>query len=143
MRRVLVLLLVFPLLLAACGGSGDTTVPDPPSATVFESSGSQQVDALIADWRTAAWEQMAADGVKAESKQEKVFQTTAGLADVDKFYNELTTKGWVRLQRMPGLKGDVLLSGYEHGTTSLVVGAVDASKYGGSGVVIYTLKGTK
>jgi hypothetical protein len=143
MRRILFLLLLVPLVLTACGGGGDTTVPPPPAATPFESSGSAQVDALVADWRTAAWEQMAADGVKPETKVEQVYQSTATLADVEKAYADLTNKGWIKLPRMPGLQGDVLLTGYEHGTTALVVGAVDASKFGGQGVVIYTLKGTK
>jgi hypothetical protein len=142
MRRILMLLLL-SFVLAACGGGGDTTVPEPPSSRPFESSGSQQVDALVADWRTVAWEQMAADGVKPESKVEQVYQSTASLAEIDTFYGELTTRGWYRLARMPGLRGDVLLSGYENGVTSLVVGAVDASKFGGEGVVIYTLKGAK
>lgn len=44
---------------------------------------------------------------------------------------------------MPGLQGDVLLDGYEHGTTALVIGAIDASKFGGEGIVVYTLRGTK
>lgn len=142
MRRMLVLLLILPLLLSACGG-GDTTVPDPPASTPFESSGSPQVDAAIADWRTSAWEAMAADGVKPETKEERVFQSTASLAEIDAFYGELTTNGWWRLQRMPGLSGNVLLSGFETGTTALVIGAIDASQYGGEGTVIYTLKGTK
>lgn len=143
MRRVIVLVLLMPLVLAACGGGGDTTVPAPPASQPFESSGSEQVDALIADWHEAAWAAMAADGVKAESKVEAVYQSTASLADIETFYQDLTTKGWHRLSRVPGAEGDLMLSGFEHGTTALVVGAVDASAFGGSGVVIYTLKGTK
>ncbi|HWQ12739.1 MAG TPA: hypothetical protein VNL77_08065 [Roseiflexaceae bacterium] len=143
MRRILALLLIVSLFLAACGGGGDTTVPPPPASRPFESSGSEQVDALVAEWRTVAWEQMVADGVKPETKEERVYLSTASLAEIDRFYGELTAKGWYRLARMPGVKDDVLLNGYEHGATSLVVGAVDASKYGGQGVVIYTLKGTK
>jgi hypothetical protein len=142
MRRMLLALLLVPLFLSACGG-GDTTVPDPPAATPFESSGSEQVDAVIADWRTAAWDAMAADGVKPETKEEKIFQSSATLTEVDSFYGQLTSNGWWRLQRMPGLTGDVLLAGYEQGTTALVIGAIDATKYGGEGTVIYTLKGTK
>lgn len=143
MRRVLLLLLLIPLVLTACGGSSDTTVPTPPASSAFESSGSSQVDKLIASWREVGWAQMAADGVKAESKVEAIYQTTASLAEIDSHYQQLTNNGWHRLQRLPGVSGDVMLSGYEHGTTALVVGAVDASKFGGTGVVVYTLKGTK
>src|SRR5690606_35942538 len=143
MRRIYVgLLLLLPRVLTACGG-GDTTVADPPGARPFETSGSEQVDALIADWREVAWEAMLRDGVKPETKEEKIFLSTASLAEIQEHYESLTSNGWWRLQRMPGLSGDVLLTGYEHGTTSLVVGAVDASAYGGEGTVIYTLKGTK
>ncbi|MEN9938898.1 MAG: hypothetical protein RLZZ387_5477 [Chloroflexota bacterium] len=142
MRRVLVFLMLLPLLLTACGG-GDTTVADPPASQPFAGSESEQVNGLVEDWQRVAWEEMAADGVKPETKEEKIYQSTASLADIEKFYGELTTKGWYRLNRMPGLQGDILLAGYEHGTTALVVGAIDASKHGGEGVIIYTLKGTK
>lgn len=143
MRRIVILLLLLPLVLTACGGSGDTTVAPPPASATFERSGSDQVDALIGQWREAAWAQMAADGVKPETKVEAVYQSTASLAEISTHYDQLTNNGWHRLQRLPGVTGDLLLSGYEHGTTALVVGAVDASKFGGSGVVVYTLKGTK
>jgi hypothetical protein len=141
MRRYLALLLLMPLFLTACGG-GDITVPDPPAAQPFTSS-SPQVDAIIEEWRTVAWEAMAADAVKPETKVEAVFQSTASLEDIETHYGTLTTRGWWRVRTMPGLQGDVLFAGYEQGTTAIVIGAIDASKFGGEGTVIYTLMGTK
>jgi hypothetical protein len=141
MRRFLALILILPVLLTACGG-GDITVPEPPAAQPFASS-SPEIDAIIAEWRTAAWDAMLADAVKPETKVEAVYQSSASLNDIDSHYSGLTSRGWWRVRTMPGLQGDVLLAGYEQGTTALVVGALDASKFGGTGTVIYTLKGTK
>jgi hypothetical protein len=44
---------------------------------------------------------------------------------------------------MPGVQGGVFLDGFEIGSTTFVVCAVDATQLGGTGVVVYTVKGTK
>lgn len=143
MWRMLTLALVALVMLTACGG-GDTTVTAPPSSRPYESSGSEQVDAIIAAWQTAALEEMRKDAVKEETLAEAIYVVDDGtLQDVHNHYLALTQNGWWHLKRMPGLQGDVLLDGFEHGTTALVVGAIDASKFGGDGIVVYTLKGTK
>lgn len=143
MWRMLTLALVALVMLTACGG-GDTTVVAPPSARPYESSGSEKVDTIIAAWKTAALEEMRKDAVKEETLAEEIFIVDDGtLQDVQNHYMALTQNGWWHLKRMPGLQGDVLLDGFEHGTTALVVGAIDASKFGGDGIVVYTLKGTK
>lgn len=143
MWRIVALVALALFTLTACGG-GDTTVPPPPQSRPFESSGSEKVDAIIAGWKTVALEEMRKDAVKEESLAEAVYIVdNSTLEDVHKHYAALTNNGWWHLPRMPGLQGDVLLDGYEHGTTALVVGAIDASKFGGQGIVVYTLKGTK
>lgn len=141
--RIVAITLVALLTLAACGG-GDVTVPPPPNAQPFESSGSPKVDQIIAAWRNIAVEEMKKDAVKEETLVEAIFIIADGsLEDVQNHYMALTQNGWWHVRRMPGLQGDVLLDGYEHGTTALVIGAVDASKFNGSGIVVYTLRGTK
>lgn len=141
--RIVAITLVALLTLAACGG-GDVTVPPPPNAQPFESSGSPKVDQIIAAWRNVAVEEMKKDAVKEETLVEAIFIIADGsLEDVQNHYMALTQNGWWHVRRMPGLQGDVLLDGYEHGTTALVIGAVDASKFNGSGIVVYTLRGTK
>jgi hypothetical protein len=123
---------------------GDVTVPPPPNAQPFESSGSPKVDQIIASWRSVAIEEMKKDAVKEETLVEEIFIIDNGsLADVQNHYMALTQNGWWHVRRMPGLQGDVLLDGYEHGTTALVIGAIDASKFNGKGIVVYTLRGTK
>jgi hypothetical protein len=120
------------------------TVPPPPNAQPFESSGSSKVDQIIASWRSVAIEEMKKDAVKEETLVEEIFIIDNGsLADVQNHYMALTQNGWWHVRRMPGLQGDVLLDGYEHGTTALVIGAIDASKFNGKGIVVYTLRGTK
>lgn len=141
--RIVAITLVALLTLAACGGR-DVTVPPPPNAQPFESSGSPKVDQIIAAWRNVAVEEMKKDAVKEETLVEAIFIIADGsLEDVQNHYMALTQNGWWHVRRMPGLQGDVLLDGYEHGTTALVIGAVDASKFNGSGIVVYTLRGTK
>ncbi len=141
--RVIAIVILSLLALTACGG-GDVSVPPPPNAQPFESSGSPKIDQIIEAWKSVAIEEMRNDAVKEESLVEAIFIIKDGsLEDVHNHYAALTQEGWWHLKRMPGLQGDVLLDGYEHGTTALVIGAIDASKFGGSGIVVYTLKGTK
>lgn len=146
MRRTLLSLLVLVFALSACGASGDTTVALPPEATkVTESVEVKEIDAIITEWKKVAPEQMKLDAVKPETIEEVIYTSPSTLADVQSYYNNLvTTKGWFAVKKMTNLQSDqVVLLGYEHGTTALVVGAIDASKFGGTGVVVYTLKGTK
>jgi hypothetical protein len=145
MRRTLLSLVALTLLLSACAAQGDTKVDLPPQATkIAESTNNAKIDALLAQWKQGATEQFKADAVKTETIEENVYSTSSTLADVQTYYNSLMAKGWVPVKKMTNTKNDqVLLLGYEHGTTSLVIGAVDASKLGGSGVVVFTLKGNK
>jgi hypothetical protein len=149
MRRVLLLLMTTMLMLTACA-AGDTTVAPPPQAEkVTESVGNTEIDQILGQWKDSAQAAMKGDAVKPETIVEEIYTTPASLTDVKKYYNTLTTKGWYPVRKMS--VGDtaenpndtVLLLGYEHGTTALVVGALDATKFGGTGVVVYTLKGTK
>jgi hypothetical protein len=146
MRRTLLSLVVLVFALSACGATGDTKVDLPPKATkVSESVNIKEIDTIITQWKTVASEQMKADAVKAETLEEIVYTAPSTLTDVQTYYNNLvTTKGWRAVKKMTNLQNDqVTLLGYEHGTTSLVVGAIDATRFGGTGVVVYTLKGTK
>ena len=131
------------LVLAGCGGTpADTTVGDPPQSKVIEASGTAQIDKLVADWKTVVPASMKEQLVK-DPIEEKVYQSTASLEDIDAFYKKLTEKSWVVSPRMPGIQNGVLLTGYDIGSETLVVGAVDATQLGGTGVIVYTAKGTK
>lgn len=144
MRRVMTWSVVLlALVLAACGGTpADTTVGDPPQSKVIEASGNAQIDKLLADWKTAVPASMKDQLVK-DPIEEKVYQSNASLAEIDAFYKKLTEKSWIASTRMPGIQNGILLSGYDSGNTSLVIGAVDAKQLGGTGVIVYTAKGTK
>jgi hypothetical protein len=136
-------MMLLALLLAGCGGTpADTTVGDPPQSTVIEASGNAQVDKLVADWKTAVTASMKEQLVK-DPIEEKVYQSTASLQEIEAFYKTLTDKSWTVAPRMPGVQNGILLTGYDSGNTSLVVGAVDAKPLGGTGVIVYTAKGTK
>ena len=143
MRRVVMSIVLLALVLAGCGGTpADTTVTDPPQSKVIEASGNQQIDKLVADWKTAVPASMKEQLVK-DPIEEKVYQSDASLEEIDAFYKKLTEKSWIAAARMPGIQNGILLTGYDSGNTSLVVGAIDAKPLGGTGVVVYTAKGTK
>ena len=146
MRRVLVLLMLCALVLTSCGGStADTSVADPPKSSAFEKSDNAQVNAIVTGWQTQVPAEMANYAIKKESIEEKVYQSTASLQEISDYYHQLTdaSKGWTEVTRMPGLQDGFYLRGYDHGNVSLVIGAFDASKVGGQGVIVYTAKGTK
>ena len=135
--------LLLALVLAACGGTpADTTVGDPPQSKVIEASGNQQIDKLVADWKIAVPASMKEQLVK-DPIEEKVYQSNASLEEIDAFYKKLTENSWIESTRMPGIQNGILLTGYDSGNTALIVGAVDAKPLGGTGVIVYTAKGTK
>jgi hypothetical protein len=144
MRRVVLLAILLALVLAGCGGSpADTVVPDPPKSTPIEKSDNDKINTLLEGWKREVPAAMKAAGVK-DPIEQKVFRSTATLQEIADFYNQqLIQKGWHPSPRMPGIHDGVLLTGYEIGNTTLVIGAVDATQFGSSGVIVYMAKGTK
>jgi len=148
MRRVFFSLLLVALLLSACGGGTvDLTTTAPPNSTVVEQTGTAKVDAVLSDWRESVPPAMTKQAVKAETIQQKVYTTNTSLQDVQNYYTTTfkDKNGWYVASRSPGLDATqgVLIDTYENGLTSLVVGAIDATKFGGQGVIVYTATGNK
>lgn len=147
MRRVIFVALILVVVLTGCGGSAAIpAVPDPPKSTVFEQGDNQQINEFVARLKTQVPEEMKKQGVKDTAEQpivQQAYQSTASLQEIADFYKTLTQEGWTEDPKMPGIQDGVLITGYNHGNTTLVVNAVDASKFGGDGLVIYTVKGTK
>jgi hypothetical protein len=143
MRRVILVVALLALVLIGCGGPpADTTVGDPPQAKAIETTGNEKLDKIVADWKSSVPAVMKEQQVK-DPIEQKVYQSNASLQEIADFYKKLTEQSWVESPRMPGIQNGVLLTGYDSGNTTLVVGAVDAKPLGGTGVVIYTAKGTK
>jgi hypothetical protein len=145
MKRVAVLLVVFALALAGCGGAAaDTTVAAPPNATEYQKGTNAKLDALVEQLEAQAPQTMLSQGVQSETLEQKVYQSTATLQQIADFYGQqLPEAGWVKVRNMPGLQDGFFTDAYDHSTTHLTIGAVDATKLGGTGTVIYTAKGTK
>ncbi len=149
MRRVMLLAAVLLLVLTACGGAADSNLGAPPQSQPLTQSDNAKVRQVLDDWRTSVPEVLKAHGIKAETIVQETYSSTASLSEIATFYDQLTSKGWVRSNRLTAardasLENGVLLTGYDSGSVnSLVVGAFDASKLGGEGVVVYTAKGHK
>lgn len=144
MRRLaFMLLFTFALVLVGCGGSGDTTVTEPPQSTAIESTDNAKIDQLLADLRQTVPAEMQAQKVVPNTIEQHVYRSTASLDEIAAFYDQLTENGWRKIHRMPGLQDNILLSSYDNGNTSLIVTAFDAQALDGEGVIIYTAKGTK
>jgi hypothetical protein len=144
MRRIVLLLLLLSLVLAGCGGApADTTVEAPPQSEPFAESTNPKINEIISGWKSSVPATLQQYQIKPETIEEQVYESTASLEEVESHYAKLIEKGWYQVPRMPGIQEGTFLSGYESGTTTLVIGALDASQLGGSGVVIYTAKGSK
>jgi hypothetical protein len=144
MRRIVLFLVLISLVLAGCGGAAaDTTVEAPPQSQPVQELDSPQINEIISGWKSIVPATLEQYQIKPETIEEQVYESTASLAEVESHYEKLTEKGWYKVRRMPGIQEGTLLSGYENGTTTLVIGALDASQLGGSGVVVYTAKGNK
>jgi hypothetical protein len=136
-------LLVVTALLVACGGS-PAEVPSPlaPSDTL-------KVDNAAFNEITAGWEQQVSAGlevgmVKPETIVTDSYMTNSAIAEVVDYYNkQLGATGWTYRKRTPGLQDGVYIGGFEHGTTSLVIGAIDLDPYGATGTYVYVASGTK
>ena len=148
MRRVFLPLVLVGLLLTACGGGTvDLATAVPPNASVVQQTGNAEIDAILSSWRESVPSAMIDRAIKGDTIQQNVYTTDATVTDVQNYY--VTTfegkNGWSAAMRTPGLDAEqgVAIDGYEHGTTSLIIGAIDAAKYGGEGTVVYTVTGHK
>lgn len=148
MRRVFFPLVLVALLLSACGtGTADLAPVVPPNSTPIEQTGTAEVDQVLSQWRSNVPAAMTDRQIKSETIDQDVYRTTDSLESVQNYYQATFDgqNGWTRSARSPGLDATqgIAIEGYEHGTTSLVVGAIDASKFGGEGVFVYTATGHK
>src|SRR3712207_3217786 len=109
----LVFLLLFALVLASCGGSPpDTTVPDPPQATVIETIDNDTIGKIVEEWKSSVPAAMKSQQVQEASIEQKVYRSNASLQEIADFYRQqLPAKSWVESPRMPGLQDGVLLTG--------------------------------
>jgi hypothetical protein len=144
MRRIVLFLILISLVLAGCGGASDTTVAAPPQSQPVEELDSPQLNEIISGWKSSVPAVLQQNQIKPETIEEQVYESTASLEEVAGHYKKLTENGWYEVRRMPGIQEGTFLPGYEiGGVTTLVVGAFDASLVGGSGVIVYTAKGSK
>lgn len=142
MRRTLLTLVIAAFVMVGCGNTpSDTTIADPPLSTAFENRDNLQINQLIDGWKSEVPSEMKNQQIKADSIKEQVYQSTASLQEIAAFYGTLTDKGWHQSTNMPGLKDGIFISGYENGTTTLIVNAIDATTMGSTGIIIYTVKG--
>ncbi len=144
MRRIVLFLVLISLVLAGCGGApADTTVEPPPQSQPVEELDSPQLTEIINGWKSTVPATLQQYQIKPETIEQQVYASTASLEEIESHYKKLTEKGWHQVPRMLGVQEGTFLSGYEIGTTTLVIGALDASLLGDSGVIVYTAKGNK
>lgn len=148
MRRVVFPMLLVLLLLAACGGTAfDPATVVPPNSKPIEATDNPKIDGVLSSWKNSVPQAFEDRGIKADSIKQNAYLTTDSLDQIQTHYvNRFKDKdGWVASTRTPGLDAaqGVLIDGYDHGTSSLIVGAIDAAKYGGQGVIVYTATGDK
>ncbi len=146
MNSVRNVLLVFCALafLVSCGGSA-AVVPTALAKNDTAAPADPALEAIIAGWKAEAKVGLELGSVKPETIVEESYTSTAELSAVADYYNkQLGTSGWTFRNRTPGLNNDgFFLAGYEQGTQSLIIGAIDLAKFGGKGAYVYLLHGTK
>ncbi len=142
-RRVLLVVCALALLVA-CGG-GTATVPTALAKNDSPAAANAPLDAIIAGWKTEARAGLELGMVLPESIVEEAYTSSADLKAVDEYYNkQLGVSGWLFRKRTPGLNADgFMLSGYEQGNQALIIGAIDLTKFGGTGTYVYIVHGTK
>lgn len=137
------LLVLGVALLTACGGSAPV-IPTPHNKVDGAQISDAALQKVIAGWQKDAKEGLVVGMVKAETIVEEPYQSSAALNDIADYYNkELGTNGWTYRQRTPGLQDGFFLGAYEHGNMSLVLAAIDLTKFSGTGTYVYIVHGTK
>ncbi|NBU64641.1 MAG: hypothetical protein EBS29_09100 [Chloroflexia bacterium] len=131
------------VFLVACGG-GSVVIPDPISKVDAKEISNATVKGIVTEWQSTARKGLETGAVKPETIVETIYQSSADLTAVADYYNKaLGTGGWTYKTRTPGLQDGFFLSAYEHGNKSLVIGAIDLSKFAGAGTYVYVLSGDK
>ncbi len=131
------------VFLVACGG-GTVVIPEPISKVDAKEISNPTVNSLVGEWQSTARKGLETGAVKPETIVQTMYQSSADLKAVADYYNKvLGTDGWVYKTRTPGLQDGFFLSAYEHGNKSLVIGAIDLTKFAGSGTLVYVLSGDK
>ena len=159
MQRVLLFGLTLVFGLTACGGGvpDDTSIAEPPDSTeITELSEieNSEVRAIVEGWQNEVPNVMLGREVLQETIEQKVYISDEDIEDIATFYEQELREGdprWRRVEGMPGLQEDLglLLTGYDigggigGGIVSVTIGAIDTAEFGDSGVVIYTVKGSK
>lgn len=137
------LLVLGMAFLTACGGSAPV-IPTPLSKVDGASISDAALQDVIKTWQTNAKDGLVLGTVKAETIKEEPYQSSESLTAVVDYYNkELGTGGWTFRKRTPGLQSGFFLGAYEHGNTTLVIGAIDLTKFAGNGTYVYIVHGTK
>jgi hypothetical protein len=142
--RIVLLVVCALALLVACGGSA-ATVPTALAKNDSPAAASAPLEAIITGWKTEARAGLELGSVLPESIVEEAYTSSADLKAVDEYYNkQLGAGGWLYRKRTPGLNADgFMLSGYEQGNQALIIGAIDLTKFGGTGTYVYIVHGTK
>ena len=131
------------VFLVACGG-GAVVIPDPISKVDTTEIRDATVKSVVSEWQSTARKGLETGTVKPETIVETIYQSSADLNAVADYYNKaLGTGGWTYKTRTPGLQEGFFLAAYENGNKSLVIGALDLTKFAGNGTYVYVLSGDK
>jgi hypothetical protein len=130
------------LFLVACGGTA--VIPDSISKIDSKEISDATAKSIVSEWQSTARKGLETGAVKPETIVETTYQSSADVKAIADYYNKaLGTGGWTYKTRTPGLQDGFFLAAYEHGVTSLVIGALDLSKFSGTGTYVYVLSGDK
>lgn len=131
------------VFLVACGG-GTVVIPDSISKVDTAEISDTTVKSIVSEWQRTARKGLETGTVRPETIVETIYQSSADIDAVADYYNKaLGTGGWTYKTRTPGLQDGFFLAAYENGNKSLVIGALDLTKFAGNGTYVYVLSGDK
>lgn len=131
------------VFLIACGG-GTIVIPEPISKVDGQEISDSTIKTVVSEWQRTARKGLETGVVKPETIVETMYQSSADIKAIADYYNKaLGTGGWIYKTRTPGLQDGFFLAAYEHGNKSLVIGAIDMTKFAGDGTYVYLLSGDK
>lgn len=141
-QRVLFMVIAL-VVLAACGGS-PAEVPGALARTDTISVDNADFAKISSGWQSQVRAGLELGKIKPETIVVDEYVSSSDLATVTDYYNkQLGTLGWTYRKRTPGDQDGFYIGGYEHGVTSLVIGAIDLTRFGATGTYVYVAYGNK
>ena len=137
---LITMVMMLGLVLAACGGVEDTTIPPPPNGAEVKQGEDANIDMLMSSMDSAMQQSASENNITVD--KQTIFKSSDSTSAVVDFYkSEMKTRGWSNEQSQEQSGMTVLT--YQSGSQGAIILVMDGSMMMVDGTLVYTLNGTE